>query len=305
MSSHGREVVLGTVIFLAAVIVVVGSVWLSERYAGASGGYQLRVNFKSITGLQRGNPVTVRGVRVGKVLEIILKDGRPMVIIGFEKLRGLPLDSKVLLKDGGLLGEQIVEVRLGSESSGMFADGDELEGVSMGGVESLTTQAAEAAEHLNFAIGDILNVDNLSRIENFLRHMDSTSASLRKTMVGNLPTISEILDSLAVISTEARQMVGDNREGVSKVVENLRLATERLEKISRTMQISSESMMEMLENFNEVSHKVRNGKGTIGRLVSEEGVYRNIQETLTSVDSLLDNIRQDPSKYFKVKFSLF
>ena len=89
MRNRKHEIVLGVVVFVAAVIVVVGTVWLSERYAGAAGGYRVRVAFDSVPGLQVGNPVTFRGVWVGKVLDIALEHGHPVTTLGFAKIKCL------------------------------------------------------------------------------------------------------------------------------------------------------------------------------------------------------------------------
>ena len=61
MRNREQEILLGAVVFFAAVILVIGTVWLSERYAGAAGGYRIHVKFDSVPGLQVGNPVTFRG----------------------------------------------------------------------------------------------------------------------------------------------------------------------------------------------------------------------------------------------------
>jgi phospholipid/cholesterol/gamma-HCH transport system substrate-binding protein len=70
--------------------------------------------------------------------------------------------------------------------------------------------------------------------------------------------------------------------------------------MSENMEAASMSLQEMLGNLNEVSRKVRNGEGTLGRLVSDEQLYRDLQSTLASVNSLLEDIKRDPTRYFKL-----
>ena len=72
-----KEVILGAVVFFGILILVAGATWLSENYWGPAGGYKIVTTFESVSGLNKGNPVSLRGVHVGKVLEIHLERGRP------------------------------------------------------------------------------------------------------------------------------------------------------------------------------------------------------------------------------------
>ena len=302
MASHEREVVLGAVVFVALAIVVVGSVWLSENYAGAAGGYKVTATFDSVQGLTPNAWVTLRGVKVGKVLDIDTREGRPVVTLGLEKIRGLPRDSKLIIRSSGMLGEKEIEVQAGSDSR-VLADGEHLTGVLSPGLEELTARATDMAQDLNRAVDKLVTEDNLAHIQNTLVQMDSTTFRLKTILEENRATFSKAIDSLALASGEARGMLGENREQVRQAVEDLRTTTERLAAVSENMEAASTSLQEVLENLNEVSRKVRDGEGTLGRLVNDEQLYRELQSTLASVNSLLEDVKRDPARYFK--FSIF
>ncbi len=299
MASREREVVLGAVVFVAFAIVVVGSVWLSENYAGAAGGYKVTATFDSVQGLDPNAWVTLRGVKVGKVLDIDIREGRPVVTLGFEKVRGLPRDSKLTIRSKGMLGEKEIEIQVGSDSQ-VLADGEHLTGTSSPGLEELTARATDMVQDLNRAVDKFATEGNLTHIQNALTQMDSTTFKLKTILEENRATFSKAIESLALASGEARGMLDENREQVRQAVEDLRTTTERLAAMSENMEAASMSLQEMLGNLNEVSRKVRNGEGTLGRLVSDEQLYRDLQSTLASVNSLLEDIKRDPTRYFKL-----
>ena len=309
MKTRDQEVVLGAIVFVAAVLVVVGVVWLSERFAGAAGGYRLHVAFDTVAGLQRGNHVTIRGVKAGKVLGIQLRTGRlegsrPVVAIGFETIRELPIDSKVLLKSNGILGDKVIEVVVGS-SGQTFADGDSLKGISSGSLEILTDNAAEMSSHVNRALGDVLSPHNLDRIGKILEQMDSTTANLRTFLDGNRGPMSRAVGDLAATSSEAHGLVRENREHLSMAVDDFRKTMGRLAVVSENMEASSASLKGMLADLEAITRQVHGGKGTLGRLVTDDGAYRNFQQTMASVDSLVEAIKRDPARYLNIKFTVF
>ena len=224
--------VLGAVIFLAIAIAVLGAAWLSENYAGAAGGYQLHVYFDSVPGLQPGDPVFIRGVWAGKVLEIRLTQGLPLVSIGFAEIRSLPRDSEVFLQSEGLLGGKMIDVRVGSDIERVYADHDTLQGRSGGGIEEMTDQAGAVAQRLEAVLAD----RNIAHIDALLANMDSTAVHLKQTLSENRETLAAVLDTAALAARDARGLLGENRADVRQVVGNLRRMTQRLDGVARDME---------------------------------------------------------------------
>jgi len=305
MVSRSQEVLLGAVVFVAIVIVVVGTVWLSEHFAGPAGGYRLHVKFDSVPGLQRGNALTIRGVRVGKVLKVELRRGQPVVTIGFADRTSLPLDSKVVLKSEGLLGGQMIEIQVGSMVATSYADGDTIQGVSGAGLEKMMSDATSMSEKLNDAVSQTLNQESIQQIRRVLSDVDSVSANLKGIIEENRFTFSNALDSLAMASGDARGMIGESRPEVKKAVENFRRASENIAALSENLDASSSSLKALLENLNQIVSKIKKGEGTLGKLVQDDQVYENLRRTLSSVDSLVAAIKKEPKKYLNVDLHIF
>ena len=293
--------VLGAVIFLAIAIAVLGAAWLSENYAGAAGGYQLHVYFDSVPGLQPGDPVFIRGVWAGKVLDIRLTHGLPLVSIGFAEIRSLPRDSKVFLQSEGLLGGKMIDVKVGSDVERGYADHDTLRGRSGGGIEEMTGQASSVAQRLEAVLAD----RNIARIEALLANMDSTAVHLKQALSENRETLAAVLDTAAMAARDARGLLGENRPEVRQVVGNLRRMTQRLDGVAHEMETVLESLGMSLSDLNEMSGKLRRGEGTLGRLIQDESLYLDLRRTLASVDSLINGIKEDPKRYLNVDVSLF
>ena len=271
MARREHEVLLGAVVFIAVVIAVGASVWLSEHYAGAAGGYKLTATFDSVQGLEPGGWVTLRGVKVGKVLKIDIQGGRPATTLGFEKIRDLPSDSKLVLRSRGMLGEKEIEVQLGSDQS-MLADGATVAGHTSAGFDELTAGVADMARYLNRIVGKVRAEGTVAQVRNILIRVDQTAASLQAVADESRVALPEALDNLALASAEARGLVGENRVGLQQTVANM----------------------------NAVSQKIRDGEGTLGRLVHDPRLYDDLDRAVNSVDSLASDMGSNPDRYFEV-----
>lgn len=300
MRNREREILLGAVVFFAAVILVIGTVWLSERYAGAAGGYRIHVRFDRVPGLQVGNPVTFRGVRVGKVLSIFLDGGRPIVALGFSEVADLPVDSRFLLKSDGLLGGQMIEVQLG-QSERYLADGAVVNGISDAGIGAIVAQGEQTIERLRGAIDSIASADNLAHLNGMLARVDTTTRHLNR-LLGD-PQLDEMIDSLALATGDARGLMRDNRKNLTLAVTDLTATLATLARVSAQMETTTVALQKTFANLDTISAQIRDGRGTVGRLVHDDAVYEHLDRTLTSVDSLVADIRRNPKRYFS--FSVF
>ncbi len=300
MGIREREILLGAVVFFAAVILVIGTVWLSERYAGAAGGYRIHVRFDRVPGLQVGNPVTFRGVRVGKVLSIFLDGGRPIVALGFSDVADLPVDSRFLLKSDGLLGGQMIEVQLG-QSEQDLADGAVVNGISDAGIGAIVAQGEQTIGRLRGAIDSIASADNLAHLNGMLARIDTTTRHLNR-LLGD-PQLEEMIDSLALATGDARGLMRDNRKNLTLALADLTATLATLARVSAQMETTAVALQKTFVNFDTISAQIRDGRGTVGRLVHDDAVYEHLDRTLTSVDSLVADIRRNPKRYFS--FSVF
>ena len=101
------EIIVGATMLLALAIVAVGAVWMSQNQFGQAGSIQ-SARFLTVGGLQVGNPVVLRGVRVGRVERIELSEG-DWVVASLQIYpafgEGLPENPAVIAASASLFGE--------------------------------------------------------------------------------------------------------------------------------------------------------------------------------------------------------
>lgn len=89
-------------------------------------GYQVKARFDNIGGLKAQAPVTVSGVRVGRVAQIYIGDDyQAVVVMTVSGKYRLPKDTAASVLTSGLLGEQYVGLDPGG-SPDYLQDGEEI-----------------------------------------------------------------------------------------------------------------------------------------------------------------------------------
>jgi len=145
---NGKFAELAVGIFLLVGIAALGYLALSVGGMGALGNnetYRVTANFSNIGGLTVKAPVTVAGVRVGRVTAIDVDREMFSAVVTLEIDAGydnLPLDTSASILTSGLLGAQYVGLEPGGDIE-FLEDGSHIE----------LTQSAVVLENL---IGQLL-----------------------------------------------------------------------------------------------------------------------------------------------------
>ena len=95
----------------------------------AEGGYTLSAYFENIGGLKVRAPVTVSGVRVGRVSEVTYDKGKYSAKVTMAIDRNyevFPVDSQASIYTAGLLGEQYIALEPGAEEE-VLTEGGEIQ----------------------------------------------------------------------------------------------------------------------------------------------------------------------------------
>jgi len=116
-----RRNIIETIV--AGLVLVVGLgflVYVLERTEQRSfDGYPLQARFEDAPTLKAGAEVRIAGVAVGRVVRVTLDIKRYDVLVDFEVAQTvrLPVDSEALLSFDGVLGDGIVVLRPGQETT--------------------------------------------------------------------------------------------------------------------------------------------------------------------------------------------
>ena len=95
---------------------------------GGEEGYRLEVRFENVGGLKVRSPVTMGGVKIGRVVEIGYDQRMYEAVVklaiepGYDRL---PLDTSASIYTAGLLGEQYVALEPGGEEA-YLKNGDQI-----------------------------------------------------------------------------------------------------------------------------------------------------------------------------------
>jgi phospholipid/cholesterol/gamma-HCH transport system substrate-binding protein len=270
--------------------------------------------YPEVAGLVEANPVQINGFKVGRVKNIQLYDttGKILVTLAiYDKTLSLRKSSIAKIISSDLLGAKAVQIIPGNEKE-FLKDGDTLIGIVEVSLQESVNRTVkplkDKAEKLISSIDSIMVVvqsvldkttrENLSQsfdnIKHALETFDRTAMRLDTLISSEKNKLSNIFSKVESISTN----LANNNEKISAAIKNISAISDTLAKANLTKTIANTNSA--LSSVSSVMEKINKGEGTIGMLVHDQKLYKNLTSASASLDSLLKDMEEHPKRYFSV-----
>lgn len=275
---------------------------------------QIYVRFDKIDGLKIANPVLVNGLNIGKVESLtLLNDANHSILatLSFRKDVQIPKNSIFKISSSDLLGTKIIRVEYSVEK-GFIQSGDTLNGISeISLMEDFSRQidpVKRKAEHVISGMDSILNelhtwfnkggrnnlLSTVSDLEITIRNLKETSEKVNKLIGNESERLSQILKNVASISDNLKK----NNDDITHAIVNIDKITDDIAKAD--LKNTIENTNATITDLNAVVAKIKNGQGSLGLLVNDETLYKNLQQTSSDLDKLVIDLKENPGRYIKV-----
>ena len=331
-----NEFAVGLVVIAALAVVVGGALWLSGAHFGKT-EETVTARFRTVGGLGVGNPVVLRGVRVGRVEAIRLASGN-WVEADLKIYSGVSLPDKpaVIAASASLFGEWAATLissdPLPSDPNvrqalveAQAAGGGKWPGATLPDIGQLTAQASRIATDIatvstriqtafdSSAVTDLRrSIRDFGQIADRLARVTNEQADVIGDVGANLSKSSQALSRAAtdLRTTLGRVDTATNQGQLATILNNtaatsteLRSASQDFHQLMAAANRNSESLVRVLQNADSVMSRISNRSGTLGLLVSDSALYRETTLTMIQLRQLLSDIQANPRKYFT--FSVF
>lgn len=312
MQSFWTPIRVGLVVAAAVAAFGMG-LYLIGANLGGSKSYRVYAIFDDASGLGVRSRVQIAGIPIGQVdlVELDPETAQAKVWMKVEKRFVLHRNASVTKRSESILGDYLLDVKPGSPDQPVLHDGDRIEHVirqpSMNEVfDSLNKIAGDISDmtgNLRKVLGGEEGENNirtliarLQRITAGIEHIvDSSGEKLDRTLAnfqrfsGDLASISSgekqdivtILQNTRDATGEARDILknigdvvgpsqkNDFREGVKSLRSNL------------------DKLDTALANVDDITAKINKGEGTLGHLVNDDRLAKNLDRASTQLTDLL------------------
>ena len=259
---------------------------MSLKITSNKSGFGDYVTYKTIlsdaSGIFEKSSIKVAGINAGRIKKIEL-NGAQGALVTFEMLEEVKLTDKSVLKikSVGFLGDKYLDIVLGDQS------GERLPPESF-----VTAEGGQGFEELSKDAGEVLK--EVKEIAKTIRESlkDDQGKNMVKEIIANIHDITGSLKRLTTTNEDKFNQIVDDVKAIS---DQLAFETDRYQKDSLMGDLSKigpilDKADAAVSDLKVIIADLKDGKGTVGKLLRDDAVVDQVSQTLSSVNRLVNRI---------------
>ncbi len=293
-----REIKTGLIVVMGIVCVIFGYSFLKSTSL-FDDDITLYAVYKDVGGLQTGTAVSINGKNVGTVNSVRFKDTEGNLLVTFTVNRDLAFsrNSTVELYDTGLIGGK------GLRINPIF------EGATVTSRDTLgTSTRASLSEVADQKLSPILE-----KFESALTDADSVMLNVNQVLDVKakedlreaISGLNRLVNGLNGSATKLNRILGTNEEKLDNSITNFETMTGNFAKLSDSLNKAGlgrtlANLESTVANLNRLMARIESGDGSLGKLMTDEKLYDNLNNASRELDLLLQDFRLNPKRYVNV-----
>ncbi len=288
-NSKAKNAILTGIFILAGIAILLAGVFIiGGKDKTFRKTVQANAIFDDVNGLAKGNNVWYAGVKIGIVKQVkFIEHGVEVTFSIEEDVRSkIRRDTKVKLATDGLIGNKILVLYGGTETSPEIESGDILKVENGLSTDAMMATLQENNKNLLQITSDFKDISKgiaagngtigkLLKDETISNSLQSTMATLNRaganaqTVTANFSALTAKLNGPGLLNDLATD---------TTIINSLQSTVAQLHQVSVTAN-------SIVDNLNNTTASLNNQKGTAGMLLHDEAAANNIRNTLVNLQS--------------------
>lgn len=305
-----NETKVGVLAAFAIALLIIGYNFLKGNSIFSS-ETELYALYSQVDGLGVSKPVLINGFQIGRVDKLELQaDGRIKATLKIKDQYEIPINTIARLESTDLLGGKAVVMVLGN-SKEYAQDGYVLNANVEKSLMESVQPVQKKAELIITKMDSILTSVNSILNPSFQKNVDKSFTSIASTL-GSLEATSKKVDAL--VGSESAKLSGilsnveaitlnfkNNGAKIDAVLNNLNTVTDKVAALNFKTTIDNAN--KAVADLQGMVSELKAGKGSLGKLLTDEEMYNNLNSASKNLDALMIDLKANPKRY--VHFSVF
>lgn len=331
-----NEVKIG-ILAIVSVIVGIWGFYFMKGQKLFSNNLIVYVHYDNVDGLAASAPITVNGFNIGQVTQVTMDNATQKLTATLSIDPGINIHKNALaqITSASIMGGKEVQIANNKLCNG--ADcvpyGGTINGEVLGILGSMIPQG-EVDEYMTAIQGNVGKiVDELNEkineedpdntmgktirdLQLTMENLKLSTAQMNRIMQQNAANLNTTMSNFAQLS----KALADNNDKITLILENTDTFTKDLSKMNlsgtmatadtalnsaniavKQLETTLVSSEKMVASLNEVLAKVKNGQGTLGKLMQDQTLYDNLTKSTKAMDEFLTDFKEKPYRYMPLK----
>ncbi|RDV17022.1 MCE family protein [Pontibacter diazotrophicus] len=297
-----KEVKVALLAIVAIVVLYFGFMFLkgSDIFSDTHSYY---VVYDNVDGLTTSNPVMLNGIKVGTVQEmVLLTDQGNHIQVRLDVLKELNVGDSTIaaLGNSDLLGGKTIRLYLGNSTT-QYDGGERLIAYEESSIaDIISTKTVPVIDKVDTTLARVnrmLESEAKGNVEDILANTKATTAAINEILRSNQANINQITSNINALTASLQQ----TERNINRLALNMADITDTLKQVEITQLVKNTN--EAVAELQAAATKLNTSQGTAGKLMNDEALYENLNNSTAALNALLRDIQAYPKRY--VNFSVF
>jgi len=297
MRSWSNEILVGTAIIVAIGVAIYGYVFLREVPVREK-GFTVTAHFANVTGLELGDPVTVFGVKVGRIRKMQLEKQGVAVQLWLNGEVPLPRDTRASIRSIGMIGEKYIALIAGKSEETLQQNnvmlGDYVTDLADAGgsLTDLMEEARSLISKIKVVVDTVLTHKEQKALAATIGHAEYLTAQAREFMAQNSTPLKNTSRQLDSLSRGLNNFWQDHQASFDTVSRNFAAST-------TSLPATMARLDSVVTSSRNILHALETQQGALGKAIYDEEFYTKANKTVDEMQALLDDVKKNPAKYLQ------
>ncbi len=300
---YSREIKTGVFALFSVLLFIFGYQFIKNSSLFQT-SKEFYVAYDNVVGLENGAPVTINGMRVGKVKNLSLANKvGDAVLVSFVIDNDFEFSKSSVIKiySSGIIGGNNLAVIPAIDDPIMAQAGDTLRGeLEAGLIDGLIEKFTPLEKSI---------ISTLTKVDTVLLDIDQVlDTQTRMHLRQSMKSLSVTMDQLSQTAAGLNELVGRNQneldaafKSITKTSTNLEIITDSIASVNTAQMLTD--LSGSIKSLNQITNSMAEGQGSLGALIQDDGLYNDLRSLTEDAQNLLQDIKNQPKRY--VHFSLF
>ncbi len=300
LAEDRAAVKVGTFVLLG-IVLLVGGITLGRGLRLEAAWQSLYIIFPQASGLEVGDPVTVRGVRRGIVLDFHNVPAGVLVQVGLDRLEDITAEAKPQLLMLEITGGRKVEIDPGTAPHSV-QDGDTLYGIVGVDIPALLTMTQQFVDTTMAVLAQLqmtmrslnatlLRPQTLQQLQMAIRNFQHVMARLDQVTATHQQRLERILVQVDRMTALLQQLLAKHQETFDTTISNIARLSYQLVPLTREFQQIVRQADTILRELRPAVRRMNSKQTLIGRFLQDSTLSRRVDTVLNALEVLLHQIQ--------------
>lgn len=261
--------------------------------------------FENVQGLQQTSNVFIRGLKVGMIEKIVFNEDNNnfLVTLSVDSKYNIPVGTKAVIYSTDLLGSKAIKLELSNKDTFLPNESTLASGIEgdltniLAGLDPIKDKMNTVLDQVNTTLSGINNVlneettENLNKgirnFSNITQNLNSISNTIDELLKGEKGSISALIGNVEQFTANLK----NNNANINTLIGNLVDVSENL---------ANANFKELAQNLDGIISKLKEGEGSLGKMIADDSLYVNLVNATHSLNLLLEDLKENPGRYVQI-----